>query len=42
VNNTNTIRYVMKNKELFDGDTLDEVWPIQNPLPPLWCWNDHP
>ena len=25
--NTNTIRYVMRNGRLHDGDTLDEIWP---------------
>ena len=27
IRNTNTIRYVMKNGRLYDGATLDEVWP---------------
>ena len=27
IRNTNTIRYVMKNGRLYDGNTLDEVWP---------------
>lgn len=40
--NTTAIRYVMKNGELFDADTLDELWPEKKPLPPLWWWNDHP
>ncbi|HSG49214.1 MAG TPA: amidohydrolase family protein [Longimicrobiales bacterium] len=34
IRNTNTIRYVMKNGRLYDGDTLDEVWPRQLPAPP--------
>lgn len=29
IRNTNTIRFVMKNGRLYDGDTLDEVWPRQ-------------
>jgi imidazolonepropionase-like amidohydrolase len=29
IRNTNTIRYVMKNGRLYNGDTLDEVWPRQ-------------
>ncbi len=29
IRNTNTIRYVMKNGRLYDGDTLDERWPRQ-------------
>ena len=42
IRNTNTIRYVMKNGELFEGDTLNQVWPQQKPLPPLWWWNEKP
>jgi imidazolonepropionase-like amidohydrolase len=31
------IRYVMKNGRLYEGETLDEVWPRQRPLPtPPW------
>jgi hypothetical protein len=26
----------MKNGELFQGDTLEEIYPEQKPLPPLW------
>jgi Tol biopolymer transport system component len=33
IRNTNTIRYVMKNGRLYDGDTLDEIWPRQQPAP---------
>ncbi len=42
IRNTNTVRYVMKNGELFEGDTLNQVWPVQKLLAPLWWWNDHP
>ena len=42
IHNTNTISYVMKNGELFDSNTLDEVYPEQKPLPPLWWWNERP
>jgi Tol biopolymer transport system component len=42
IHNTNTIHYVMKNGELFDGNTLDEVYPEQKPLAPLWWWNEKP
>ncbi len=35
--NTNSIRYVMKNGELYDGDTLDMIWPEARPMPkPFW------
>ena len=37
--NTNTIHWVMKNGELFEGDTLDQVWPEQKKLEPLYFWN---
>jgi len=33
IRNTNTIRYVMKNGRLYEGDTLNEVWPRQLPAP---------
>ncbi len=33
IQNTNTIRYVMKNGRLYDGSTLNEVWPRQNSSP---------
>lgn len=42
IHNTNTIRYVMKDGELFEGDTLNQVWPAQKPLGPLWWWNEKP
>jgi Tol biopolymer transport system component len=29
--NTNTVHFVMKNGRLYDGNTLDEVWPRQKP-----------
>jgi imidazolonepropionase-like amidohydrolase len=31
------IRYVMKNGELYEGDTLDRIWPTPRPFPtPYW------
>ncbi len=42
IRNTNTIRYVMKNGELFEGDTLDQIWPVQKPLPKFWWWEAAP
>jgi len=41
IHNTNTIHWVMKNGELFEGDTLNQVWPEQKRLEPLWFWNDY-
>lgn len=40
--NTTAIRYVMKNGELFDADTLNELWPEKKSLPAMWWWKDHP
>jgi Tol biopolymer transport system component len=40
IHNTNTIQYVMKNGELLEGDTLNQIYPEQKPLPPLWWWNE--
>ncbi len=39
IHNTNTIHWVMKNGELFEGDTLNQLWPEQKKLEPLWFWN---
>jgi Tol biopolymer transport system component len=32
IRNTNRIRWVMKNGRLYDGDTLDEIWPREKKL----------
>jgi imidazolonepropionase-like amidohydrolase len=38
IRNTNSIRYVMKNGELYEGDTLNQLWPTQKALPkPFWA-----
>ena len=42
IRNTNTVKCVMKNGELFEGDTLNQLWPQQKPLAPLWWWDDEP
>ncbi len=42
IHNTSSIRYVMKNGELYDGDTLDRTWPDKKPLPKLWWWDAKP
>jgi hypothetical protein len=31
----------MKNGELFEGDTLNRVWPEQKKLEPLFFWNNY-
>jgi cytosine/adenosine deaminase-related metal-dependent hydrolase len=32
IKNSTSIRYVMKGGELYDGDTLDMIWPRKEPL----------
>jgi hypothetical protein len=39
IHNTNSVHWVMKNGELFEGDTLDQIWPEQKKLEPLFFWN---
>ena len=41
IHNSNTIHWVMKNGELFEGDSLNQVWPEQKKLEPLWFWNNY-
>jgi Tol biopolymer transport system component len=40
IHNTRTVRYVMKDGALYEGDTLDQIWPERKPLPRLWWWED--
>ena len=42
IHNTNTIRYVMKNGELFEGDTLEQLWPVEKEPPRLRWLKDAP
>jgi imidazolonepropionase-like amidohydrolase/Tol biopolymer transport system component len=42
IRNTNTIRYVMKNGEIFDGNSLDRVWPNPKKLEKQWWQGTDP
>ncbi len=42
IHNTNSVRYVMKNGRLYEGDTLNEVWPRQRQLTRMWWWGTEP
>ncbi|HET8713178.1 MAG TPA: amidohydrolase family protein [Gemmatimonadales bacterium] len=42
IHNTNTIRYVMKNGRLYEGETLNEIYPRQRTLPKMWWWSTEP
>ncbi len=39
IRNTNSIKYVMKNGELFDASTLDRLYPRQIKMQKMW-WNN--
>lgn len=39
IRNTNTVRYVMKNGEMMEADTLRQVWPKEKEAPKLW-WHE--
>jgi imidazolonepropionase-like amidohydrolase len=42
IHNTTSIRYVMKNGELYDGKTLDAVWPTPKKLEKQYWWEGEP
>jgi Tol biopolymer transport system component len=43
IRHTISIRYVMKNGFLFEGDTLDQIWPVPKKLErPYWWGGDPP
>lgn len=42
IRNTAAIKYVMKNGELYQADTLDQVWPAQKKLPRQYWWDLEP
>ena len=42
IHNTNTVRYVVKNGEVFEGSTLDRIWPSEKQLRSLWWWTSSP
>ncbi len=39
IRHSDDIVYVVKNGEVFAGDTLDRIWPVPEPLPKQW-WQD--
>ncbi|MBC7893965.1 MAG: PD40 domain-containing protein [Cytophagaceae bacterium] len=42
IRNTNTIRYVMKNGRLYEGDTMTEIWPTRREQPTPWWLKSTP
>jgi cytosine/adenosine deaminase-related metal-dependent hydrolase len=42
IRNTNSILYVMRNGELFNASTLDEVYPVERKLEQMYWWEGEP
>lgn len=42
IENSTSIRWVMKNGRLYESMTLNEVWPRQRDLPTQWWWRVEP
>lgn len=42
IRNSDSIKFVMKNGELFDGDTLTRQWPSQKKLDKQYWWDLEP
>ena len=36
IRRSDDIVYVIKNGEMFEGETLDRIWPVSEPLPAQW------
>ena len=39
IRNTADLALVVKGGEVFEADTLDQIWPERKPLPPQW-WQE--
>ena len=42
ITNTNSVRYVMLNGELFDANSLEALWPVAKPAPELFWEEEAP
>ena len=42
IRNTDSISHVMKNGELYEAETLNQIWPVQKPLAPQYWWGTDP
>jgi Tol biopolymer transport system component len=36
------LRFVIKGGEVFDAATMDQIWPVERPLPQQWWWGQNP
>ena len=42
IRNTTAIRYVIRNGELYEAESLDRLWPEPRKLPSQWWWDEGP
>jgi len=42
IRNTNSIRFVMKGGDMWEGETLNQVWPVEKKLSAPWWWSVDP
>ena len=42
IRNTNSVRFVMRNGELFDAATMAQIWPVERPAPERFWVGDNP
>lgn len=42
IRNTNTIRLVMKGGDMWEAETLNQIWPVEKKLTEPWWWKDQP
>ncbi len=42
IKNTNSIQYIIKNGEIYEGDTLNVIWPEQKAQPKQFWWGTEP
>ena len=42
IRNTNSVRFVMINGELFDANTMAQLWPVERPAPDRFWVDDTP
>ena len=42
IRNASRVNQVMQNGRLYDGATMDQVWPEEKALEPMWFWDTDP
>ncbi len=42
IRNTSAIRFVMKGGDMWEAETLNQVWPVAKKLTEPWWWKDQP